>query len=544
MIPRLRDYSIQVRRFRYAHRALHEFCHLLYGCRAELGEFASNPAWRRFVEQVWDFHNRSMVSPLRLSEPSLLSEAEAHFIVLNAGAIELRYPAAATLVGHVRDAIAACRASPEPGLADAMALVEDGAYDVVLVGCNDETFVDVICDSLGRTPPLGVLSRRAQQRARERLRAGVKGLVLGKLAHVEPSLLRAPLGDMTLDVLQYDWVQDVDASGAGGPTLAALREGDHTGPSRHLRVEDRVVHATETGGADPGTILEVRPFEGPDLWTAFQSVPGSVDDDRTAVPALLTVLSGPDRELLATLLQSETTVDVVRGARSGRALVADDISPLQLRPGDLLITRGDPEDQEAISSLGLEMLKERGLAESAARLTKEWKQLLQQRIEASGLSIVTHEIASRCSPWRPQTQHVENWADESTLGPQQKQAFRAVCAYLGVSDVRTSEYWRAIKTIHNMRIAAGRALNKRMLDQVLLSLAELGAPVNRSTTLENAGRAVTIYPVEFIARHTQDVPVDWIFPRRIVPIQPLDLEDLLFGPRGTHGAHDSTFPLR
>lgn len=514
MIPDLRAFDVRVRRRFAAHQVLRDFCTTLYSCRSELDDTASSDDWRRFIRPIWRFHNLAVAVPLPLNHHALLSVETAQEIEREAGRVRNRIPGVRALVDRVCDSLSACRRSCIDPLGDLLRLaLESSSTQAVLVPYDDDHVLSAIREAGAIPHAASLLSQRQQREHRDRLRRGLPMVVLGKLANIDPVLLRAPLGDCTLDVLLYAWAGDKRASEIAGPLLSELLPGTSRAPGfACFGDDDRPAQGASSVGSHQGAelqedaVLEDRPFVLPHidlLGMARASQPDSEEQSETT-RAVVLVLADEGLRRAATMLELDDPVLVLRCSREGW-------SPVEVRAGDVLkgdlyVEKADPADHDVIERMARESLSRDGHLERLQALQHQWKNLLAERLKREGIAEVTRAVSAHCDGWQPGEDRIFEWIRSDTIGPQQKQAFRAVCRFLAISDVQAKEHWRAMRAIHNARIAAGKDLSQRLLDRVIVECRDGGFSVDAPTRISIGERVTTAYPIEFVSPRMTIVP--------------------------------------
>src|SRR5262249_36092600 len=158
-----------------------------------------------------------------------------------------------------------------------------------------------------------------------------------------------------------------------GPSLFELSNREPA----HVLVDD----SNETSSTASVALDEKLPFERPDPWHIFATDETVRGKDAELVTSLMLVLAGMQRELLATLLNADGRVDVIRVDDSGPHAL-DALVP-EVRPRDLYVRHHDPADQDKIAALAQQFLKTHGLDERTAAEQRQWKQMLRERIAST-----------------------------------------------------------------------------------------------------------------------------------------------------------------
>lgn len=517
MIPNLRVFHVRVRRHFAAHQVLRDFCTTLYSCRAELGDAVSSDDWRRFIRPIWKFHSLAVATPLPLNHHALLTIETAQEIEREAQRVRNRIPGVGELVDRICDSLTACRCSDIDPLGDTLhAALESASAQVVLLPHDDDRVLSAIRET-GRIPPaVSLLSQSRQRDQRDCLRRGLPMIVLGKLANVDPVLLRAPLGDCTVDVVLYGWASDKRASEIAGPLLSELLPGTPRAPGfARFGDDDRPSqcpscvgshHASVPASQEAGAVPEDRPFVLPHidlLGLARASQPDSDEQNETTLAVVL-VLADEASRRAATMLELDDPVLVLRRSSEGW-------SPVEVRAGDVLkgdlyVQKADPADHDVIERMARESLSRDGHIDRLEALQRQWKNLLAERLKRLGIAEVTRAVSAYCEGWRPGEDRIFEWVRSDTIGPQQKQAFRAVCRFLAISDAQAKEHWRAMRAIQNARIAAGKDLSQRLLERVVVQCRVGGVSLDAPTRISIGERVTTAYPVEVVSPRMITVP--------------------------------------
>jgi len=515
MIPELRAFKVQVRRRFASHQPLREFCATLYSCRAELGDNIASEDWRRFIRPIWKFHNLAVAAPLPLNHHALLSLNTAQEIEREAKRLRIRMPGARNLVERISESLLACRHSDIDPLGNLLRSTLDSARPHTLLVPYDNGEVLSAIREAGNVPStVSILSQSEQRNHRDRLRRGLPMLVLGKLANIDPVLLRAPLSDFTIEVMLYSWANDRRAAEIAGPPLSELLPGKTPGPSfasfadndRPSRRPPSVASHQGSATAEDNAIPDERPFVLPPLdllGVAGSSQPDAEECSDTA-SAVVLVLTDEGLRLAATMLDVDEPVVVLRRFGDGWSTVETRAS--DILKGDLYVHKPGPADHGLIVRIARELLSRDGHVEPLESLQHQWKSLLAERVKRLGLVHVTRAICAYCEGWWPGEDRILDWIRSDTIGPQQKQAFRAVCRFLKISDAQAKEYWRAMRAIQNARIAAGKDLNQRLLERVVTECREGCLSLTAPTNISNGERVTVVYPIELVLPRIRIVP--------------------------------------
>lgn len=532
MIPKLRDFGVRVHRHYASHQVLRDFCATLYACRAALGDAAASDDWLRFIRPIWNFHSIATAVPLPLNHEALLSKESGEAIEREALRVRNRVAGVRDTVDHVCETLSACRRSDVNPLGETLqAMLAPASAVAVLLPYDDARVLCAIREAVAVPSSALLLSRGEQREHRDSFRRGLPLVVIGKLANVDPALLRAPLADCTIDVLLYNWANDKSASELAGPSLTEMIPDRATEPStKFVQVIDddrptrNVANVDVQATTQPDAMtLEARPFVLPDvdLLRAVPSATTDSEDRNEMVLALVLVLTDESARPAATLVEVDDPILVLRPSPEDWSSI--EVRAIDAIKGDLYIQKTTPGDHTLIEEMADEALAREGHRDRLEAQQLEWKALLSARIKALGLPAVTRSICKHCDGWRPGQERVLEWVRSDTIGPQQKQAFRAVCRFLGISDGQANEYWRAMRAIQNARIAAGRDLSHRMLERVLEECRDRGLNFREATKISIGERATTVYPIEFVSAGIRTVArssLGFVFPIEDIHLDP------------------------
>lgn len=511
-LPELRIFNVEIARHRLAHRPLRELCAALYGCRGTLGDFASSDDWRRFARPVWAFHNIATAAPLPLSHSALLAVAQRPAIEEAAQRLRHIEANAHQVAERILALLYECLSSDDNPLGEALAnLVSASTSGAVFVPYDDQTVLSAVRNSDCCPTSCQLLSPNQEKERREHFRRGESVIVLGKLASIESAHLRAPRADIHLDVLLYEWVGDKTARELASPLLSELA-GEWAAPKGNeaLRFSETTVTNRGTGndadsspGAPDVKLAETRPFTlpSPDLLELLAAHRTPQGDPATPVLAISVVLAGEGQRLMI-LAEPDEPVTILRHVRA--ELSATEIRAADLVAGDFLVDRTGTSDHNLIEQIADELLAQD--RDSLLTLQKRWKDLLIGQVARLGIPEVTKRIAEHCEGWRPGPERIVEWTRSDTIGPQQKQAFRAACRFLGISEGGAKEHWRAMRAIQSARIAAGKELSQRALDHIIDQSRKQNLHLDAPTVITFADRTSTVYPVRFLVPRLRLVP--------------------------------------
>jgi hypothetical protein len=533
MIQDLRVFNVSVRRHLVSHARLREFCVLLYGCRRELGDVIACEDWRRFAQPLWRFHNRAVAVPLPLEHAAVLNTEEAQGIDREAQRVRKRILASRQLVDRLCDALGACRRADLDPIGARLRAVLEGIPDgtSILLPWDDATLLSAVRDALSLPSGISLSARVQQGEQREHLRRSGSIIVLGKLANIDPVLLRAPLCDRLINLVLYDWTSDRNAGDLAGPSLGDLLGGSPSLGRFATWSDDLAPSPDDTPSLGPheqAIIREERPFVVPDLDLFDLARPQRtpIEDSGEPLPSVMLLLADERSRSSAILLELDDPVLVLRRTDEGWSRA--EVRAADMLTGDVYVQKTDPKDQDLIERLARESLIPGGNLERLEAQQLEWKSLLAECLKRLGPASVTSGIASYCEGWQPGEDRVIEWARSGTMGPQQRQAFRAVCRFLAIPEAKAKEHWRAMRAIHNAHVAAGKELSQRVLNHVVEQCRAGSVNTDGATRFEIGGRAAMVYPVKLVARQISRVPrssLGFVF-----PLNDLDVEELTESP--------------
>lgn len=513
MIPELRAFDVQIVRHKLRHPALRQFCACLYACRNKLGDFAASEDWRRFARPLWSFHRFATAVPLPLSSAALLSAAARATIEEETQRLRRIDASAHETAAQLSELLLACTRSDIDPFGDALrAVLEVRTRCAILVPYDDESVLSALEAAVTIPPSFRLLLPNQAREHADCMREGFSLIVAGKLGNVHPAHLRAPRADISVDVLLYEWASDTTAQALAGPVLGDLAAGGASAPQYTRITEVSGGFSTPAGPAtedhtdDRSELVETRPFVLPelDLLELLPAGHSGSDESTEPVLAISLVLQGNEREQLAVLVEPDEPLTILRFSKGG-------LSPTEVRAadvvsGDLLVDRVGTADHKLIEQMADDMLAREGHREQLMALQRLWKELLTNQVKAAGIAEVARAIAERCEGWRPGRDRIAEWMRPDTIGPQQKQAFRAACRFLEISEIGAKEHWRAMRAIQNARIAAGKDLSQRMLERIVEECRRGSIKLEEPTAIAFGELTSTVYPVKHLRPGLRTVP--------------------------------------